>query len=85
VTPCRHLRWKGFHGVARTPLGPLWQHPSTHHSPCTCLTTGQPWGPDAAAATVKTCRAARGCYEAPPVPPGIRGWLARLVRLVTSS
>jgi hypothetical protein len=85
MTLCRYLRWKSFHGAVWTTLEELAVHQAEHRGPCTCLRTGQPWGPDAELASPESCTPTRPCYVVSPrLPkPGliarVRAWIMRLV------
>ena len=82
VNVCRYLRWKGYHGATRTSRSALSVHPSLVRSHCTCLRTGQAWGPDGGPATAGRCVEVRSCYS-PDAAPAHRGRpLATIHRLL---
>ena len=78
MTLCRYLRWKSFHGAVWSTLDELARHHAEHRGPCTCLRTGQTWGPDTELASPDCCTDARPCYvESPRLPkpgPAVRLW-----------
>jgi hypothetical protein len=78
---CRYLRWKSYHGAVWTTVEELALHHAEHRGPCTCLRTGQAWGPDTELASPECCTESRPCYvESPRLPkPGL---LERLERWV---
>lgn len=82
---CRYLRWKAFHGAAWSTVQELAQHQAAHRGPCTCLRTGQHWGPDEELASPESCTNTRLCYvESPHLPKAglvsyILDWMTRLL------
>jgi hypothetical protein len=80
---CRYLRWKSYHGAVWTTVEELALHHAEHRGPCTCLRTGQAWGPDTELASPECCTESRPCYvESPRLPkPGL---LERLERWIES-
>ena len=63
---CRRLRWKGRHGADA--VSPEWVEAAyaRNEVPWTCLSTGQPWGPDESVVDPHGCNPSRGCFIPDP-------------------
>ena len=60
---CRWLRSKALYGNENLPSAALQTLLAAHETPCTCLQTAQPWGPDERPVTPTDCASTRRCFE----------------------
>ena len=59
---CRWIRSKALYGHDGLPEASLQKLLAAQETPCSCLQTAQPWGPDERPVTPGLCTEERGCF-----------------------